>query len=87
VLASGYEDGDALPIQADGRVMAAALSTGHEVTYTLEANRKAYLVPAKGCVRVNGVLAAAGDGLAIEDETVLVVSAEVESEVVLVEVA
>ena len=87
VLASGYDDGDALPIQADGRVAAAALSAGQEATYTLAAGRKAYLVPAKGRVRVNGVLAEAGDGLAIEDETTLVVSAEADSEVVLVDVA
>ncbi|MBM7334940.1 MAG: pirin family protein [Alcanivorax sp.] len=87
VLASGYDDGDALPIQADGRVAAAALGAGQEATYTLAAGRKAYLVPAKGRVRVNGQLAEAGDGLAIEDETTLVVSAEVDSEVVLVDVA
>ncbi|MCH2556838.1 MAG: pirin family protein [Alcanivorax sp.] len=87
VLASGYDDGDALPIQADGRVAAAALGAGQEATYALAPGRKAYLVPAKGRVRVNGVLAEAGDGLAIEDETTLVVSAEADSEVVLVDVA
>lgn len=88
VLASGYDgDGDALPIQAHGRVAAVTLSEGQEATYTLEAGRKAYLVPAKGRVRVNGVLAEAGDGLAIEEEAKLVVSAETDSEIVLVDVA
>tara|TARA_R110001606_G_scaffold83958_2_gene191226 strand:+ start:64674 stop:65408 length:735 start_codon:yes stop_codon:yes gene_type:complete len=88
VLASGYPgDGDALPIQADGRVAAVSLSAGQEATYTLEAGRKAYLVPAKGRVRVNGVLAGAGDGLAIEDERELLVRAESDSEIVLVDVA
>ena len=43
-------------------------------------------MPAKGRVRVNGVLAEAGDGLAIDDETRLTVSAEADSEVVLVDV-
>lgn len=87
VLASGYDDGDALPIQADGRVAAVALSAGQEATYTLAAGRKAYLVPAKGRVRVNGVPAEAGDGLAIADEQELVVQAETDCEVVLVDVA
>lgn len=88
VLASGYpEDGDALPIRADGRVAAVTLSAGEDVTYTLTEGRKGYLVPAKGRVRVNGVLAEAGDGLAIQDEKALVVSAEADSEIVLVDVA
>lgn len=88
VLASGYpQDTDALPIQADGRVVAATLRQGQSVRYTLEAGRRAYLVPAKGRVRVNGVLAEAGDGLAIQEERELLVSAEADSEVVLVDVA
>lgn len=88
VLASGYpEDGDALPIRADGRVAAVTLSAGEDVTYTLAEGRKGYLVPARGRVRVNGVLAEAGDGLAIQDEQVLLVSAEADSEIVLVDVA
>ncbi|MDX1803943.1 MAG: hypothetical protein R3292_07655 [Alcanivorax sp.] len=37
-------------------------------------------------MRVNGVLAEGGDGLAIKDETRLTVDAEADSEVVLVEV-
>jgi len=86
ILASGYpDDGDALPIQADARVVAANLSEGQTVTYPVEAGRKIYLVPAKGRVRVNEVLADTGDGLAISDETHLTVVAEADSEIVLVE--
>ncbi|MCG8391585.1 MAG: pirin family protein [Pseudomonadales bacterium] len=88
VLASGYpEDTEALPIQADARVVAATLSDGQAVAYTLEAGRKAYLVPARGRVRVNDVLAETGDGLAISDETRLTIAAEADSEIVLVETA
>lgn len=88
VLASGYEgDGDALPIQANGRVAAVALNSGQETLYELAEGRKAYLVPAKGRVRVNGVLAEAGDGLAVQNETKLLVSAESDCAVVLVDVA
>ncbi len=86
-LASGDPAADgALPIQADARVVAATLNDGQEAVYELAPGRKAYLVPAKGRVRVNGVLAEAGDGLAIDDETRLTVSAEADSEVVLVDV-
>ncbi len=88
VLASGYEtDNDGLPIHANARVVAATLNQGQRTEYPLEAGHHAYLVPAKGRVRVNGVLAETGDGLAIRDETVLVVEAEADSEVVLVETA
>ena len=86
VLASGYpEDTDALPIHADARVVAATLSEGQDVEYVLDPARKIYLVPAKGRVRVNGVLAETGDGLAISDEARLSVVAEADSEIVLVE--
>ena len=37
-------------------------------------------------IEVNGVLAAAGDGLAIDDEVLLRVSAQEDSEIVLVDV-
>ena len=86
VLASGYpEDTDALAIQADARVVAATLSHGQDIEYVLNPTRKVYLVPAKGRVRVNGVLAETGDGLAISDEARLSVVAESDSEIVLVE--
>ena len=44
-------------------------------------------MPAKGSIEVNGVVANAGDGLAIRDEQVLHFTASEDSEVVLVDVA
>lgn len=88
VLASGYPgDTDALNIHANARVVAATLKQGQQVDYTLDPGRHLYLVPAKGRVRVNGVLADTGDGLAIRDETTLTLEAEADSEVVLVDSA
>lgn len=86
-LASGLGDGDALPIRAEARLVAATLEAGQSASYPLAPGRKAYLVPARGCIEVNGVTAEAGDGLAIADESQLHISATQESEVVLVEVS
>lgn len=86
-LASGFpDDVDALSIRADARMLAATLRAGQSTEYRPTAGRKAYLVPASGSVEVNGVVASAGDGLAIRDEPLLRVSALADCEVVLVEV-
>ena len=86
-LASGLGDADALPIRADARLVAATLLAGQSAEYALGAGRKAYLVPASGRLEVNGVSAAAGDGVAVRDEPLLRVRALEDSEVVLVDVA
>ena len=87
-LASGMkDDGEALPIRADARVLGATLKAGDSVEYTLGPGRRAYLVPARGKVEVNGVILQARDGAAIRDETLLRLTALEEAEVVLVDVA
>src|SRR5215472_8417995 len=64
-LASGFAaDNEALPIRAAARVAGATLRRGQSAEYGLDAGRHAYLVPAAGKVEVNGVAAAAGDGVA-----------------------
>jgi quercetin 2,3-dioxygenase len=84
-LASGIAgDEDALPIRTSARVLGATLKAGQETEYRL-AGRHAYLVPARGKVEVNGVVAAIGDGIAIADETVLRIIATEEAELVLVD--
>jgi len=85
-LASGRaDDGDALPIRADARVAGATLKKGETTEYRLGAGRYAYLVAARGAIEVNGVKAAARDGMAIADEDVLRVVATEDAEVVLVD--
>lgn len=87
-LASGFAgDSDALNIRTDARVTAATLNAGQQTQYELEPGRKAYLVGATGRYRVNGVIANARDGVAISGETTLLIEAEQDSEIVLVEVA
>jgi hypothetical protein len=85
-LASGIAgDTDALPIRTSARVLGATLKAGQQAEYRLASGRHAYLVPAAGKVEVNGVTAGTGDGLAIQDEAVLHISAGEDAELVLVD--
>jgi redox-sensitive bicupin YhaK (pirin superfamily) len=87
-LASGLpDDGDALPIRANGRVSGATLKAGETTEYALGPGRHAYIVPAMGAVEVNGVRLDARDGAAVKDEPVLRVTALEDAEVVLVDAA
>ena len=87
-LASGYEeDADALPIRTDARVVGATIPAGETVEYPLGANRKAYLVPATGAVKIDGQTVNARDGAAISDLDVLRITAREDSEIVLVDAA
>ena len=88
VLASGFEDdADALPLRTDARVVAATLKAGEAAEYPLGAHRRAYLVPAKGSIEVNGVVGNARDGMAVRDVETLIVTALTDSEIVLVDAA
>jgi redox-sensitive bicupin YhaK (pirin superfamily) len=87
-LASGKNGDDvSLRIRADARLVAANLKAGETAEYRLDAGRRAYLVPATGSIEVNGLHAVARDGIAVEDEQVLRVTAIEDSEIVLVDVA
>jgi quercetin 2,3-dioxygenase len=75
-LASGLPgDDEALPIRTPGRVLGAALAPG----------RRAYLVPARGSVEVNGVTVGTRDGAAIVDEPALRITALEDAELVMVD--
>jgi redox-sensitive bicupin YhaK (pirin superfamily) len=77
-LASGMaQHGEALPIDQDSAVLGATLATGQVVEHRLGNGRQAYLVPATGRVRVNGVEIGARDGAVITgDETVRIEALE-----------
>lgn len=88
VLASGIEgDGDALPIHAQARVAGAFVKAGETISYETSADRHLYLVPATGRVRIGTVEAAARDGVAITEESVIEITALEDSELVLVDTA
>jgi quercetin 2,3-dioxygenase len=85
VLASGYGEDGALAINADARVLGATVEAGETLEYELEPGRHAYLVAAKGRVRVNGIDAETRDGLAIKGEGLLVIEALDDAELVMVD--
>ena len=90
VLASGRpqdEGNGALPINVDGAVLATPMRKGQTLVQPLGEGRAAYLVPAKGAITVNGTAAAARDGIAIRDERAFTITADEDSEIVMVEVA
>ncbi|MBB4632628.1 pirin family protein [Sphingosinicella soli] len=88
VLASGFEnDGDALPIRTDARVVGATLKAGETAEYPLGKDRKAYLVPAVGAVVIDDVTIHARDGAAITDVDTVRITAIEDSEIVLVDAA
>jgi redox-sensitive bicupin YhaK (pirin superfamily) len=85
-LASGdLNDVDALPIQADARVLGATLTPGDEVTYDLAEGRYACLAPSRGVIVVNGQRLETGDGVAAILERRLEMRAEDDAEIVLVD--
>ena len=85
VLASGDPADEALPINADAKVLGATLNAGETIRYPLGQGRRAYLVPAVGEVEVNGVTLNARDGVAIKDEAEIVITARADAELVMVD--
>ncbi len=89
VLADGRDGADpaALPLHADGAVLAGLVRAGQTVHQTIAPGRLAYLVPATGSVLVNGTKVGTRDGATISGETELAITAESDAEIVLVDVA
>jgi redox-sensitive bicupin YhaK (pirin superfamily) len=86
VLASGHDgDGDALPIRADARVLGATLRAGQSLSHALGAGRKAYLVPAKGEVIVNGQRVKESEGLVLWRARAIQAEAVQDSELVIID--
>jgi redox-sensitive bicupin YhaK (pirin superfamily) len=85
VLASGYGEDGALAINADARVLGATVEAGQTLTYELEPGRHAYLVTAKGRIRIDGIEAEARDGFAIAGEGLLAIEALDDAELVMVD--
>lgn len=81
----GREHAEALFIHQDAALMAAILDAGESATVTLEPGRKAYLVPARGEVTVNGTPVPERGSVEIEHEQSLTIVAPQGAEVVLLD--
>lgn len=78
---------DALPIRQDAALYLSTLAAGQAVEHRLADGRRGWLQLARGRVTVNGIALEAGDGAAIERETVLAIHATEPSEIVLFDLA
>lgn len=89
VLASGRDgDGDGeepLPIHQDAALLAATLEAGQSVIHEFAPGRRAYLVPTRGALEINGVAVGERDGVAIAGEERIEIRAVGEGEIVLVD--
>lgn len=91
-LASGQGHDGAVLIHADATLWAATLEPGQQVRHTLEPGRKAYVVAAIGQLGLQGgsgaqVTAHARDGVRVQDEAQLVITALEPTEVLVLDVA
>ena len=68
-------------------MLGATIRAGETATYPLGRDRKAYLVPATGAVKIGDVTVNARDGAAIRDVEVLTITALEDSEIVMVDAA
>jgi quercetin 2,3-dioxygenase len=85
-LASGFpDDGDALPIRADARVLGATLKAGESLTHSVGEGRHAYLVPATGALEIDGQRFNARDGAALSGGQTVTITAIDDAEIVLVD--
>jgi hypothetical protein len=85
-LASGFaDDGDALPIRAEARVMAATLKAGEIATHAIGDGRHVYLVPATGAIEIDGERVDARDGAALTGGRTVAITAIEDAEIVLVD--
>jgi len=85
-LASGRKGHDgALMIHQDATLFGATLVVGDKVSHSLEAGRRAYIVAVAGKVLINGLEAPGRAGVAVTDESEIVIEALEEGEVVLLD--
>ena len=81
----GREHADALYINQDAAFMACVMDAGEEVSVDIAPGRRAYLVPARGEVEVNGIVVPERAGVQIEREERLSIKAANGAEVVLLD--
>jgi quercetin 2,3-dioxygenase len=82
----GSPDGrdGSIVIHQDAEIYDTLLSRDRAVSHALKAGRKGWVQVVTGAVEVNGKAAAAGDGVAVEDEAVLSVTSRADGSEVLV---
>jgi redox-sensitive bicupin YhaK (pirin superfamily) len=77
----------AVTVHADARMYVLTLGAGETASYPVATGRGIWLQVASGVVALNGTEMRESDGAAVEEETELVVEAEVDAEVLLFDLA
>jgi redox-sensitive bicupin YhaK (pirin superfamily) len=72
-----------LTIQQDVRVFLSSLGENQQVSHQLEPGRYAWVQVFRGALQLNGLSLAVGDGLAVSEETALLIHATKPSEIML----
>lgn len=80
-------NGAPIGLESDSRLFIGRLSEGVEVSQPLAAGRAAWVQVAKGIVRLQGGELREGDGVAIEDEPEVRLTAETDAEVLVFDLA
>lgn len=76
----------AVEIDQDATLFAGTLNAGSTITHRLGVDRQAYLVPARGQVRIGDTVLAERDGAIVRDVDFVTIEALEEAEVILVDV-
>ncbi|HAT34829.1 MAG TPA: quercetin 2,3-dioxygenase [Rhodospirillaceae bacterium] len=87
LIVSGDGREGSLKIHRDADIHASLLEPGDTVRHPIGPDRKAWLQMVAGTVSVNGENLAAGDAVAIENESEITISADAESEFLLFDMA
>ena len=87
LIASGTPRDDAITVHQDVDVLAARLAPGNAVSHALRPGRHAWLHVGTGALDVNGTRLAAGDGVAVSDETRLELRGVEEGDALLFDLA
>lgn len=82
VISPDGEDGSLL-IHQDARMLAGKFEDGHKAVFETKRSRRYWLQMAQGIADVNGEKMSAGDGLAVEDESKITVTAKTDTEILL----
>lgn len=87
LMASRNETGDAVHINQDVDLYATVLTDGEARSFELRPDRYAWVQVTRGKISLNGVSMEAGDGAAVEQETLLDFQAHGDAEVLLFDLA
>ncbi len=85
-VVSGGQVADTLTIDQEAAIYVSSLSAGRSVSHVSAPGRKAYLFAISGVLAVNGKPLSAGDQARIEDEAKLDIRADVDAELILLDV-